>query len=285
MIRLNNEKAGEVSMLEHAYALVIGIATYQHINRLPLTVVKDAQDIYDILVDPQYCAYPSSNVRLLLDSQATQTALREELTLLAQRSDENSIVFFYISSHGGRIESGIHAGEYLLPVDTIYTSDSSIARTAISSDELTDALRAIPARKLIVAFDCCHSGGIGQPKDIATPLLRAGLSESYYDTLKAGRGRVILASSRGDEVSWVLPGTSNSLFTRHLLMGLRGGAPGSGGVIRIFDLFHYLQPRVTADQPNQHPIFKAELEENFPVALYRGGKAPLLPSSTASADG
>jgi hypothetical protein len=50
--------------------------------------------------------------------------------------------------------------------------------------------------------------------------------------------------------------------------------PGPGGVIRIFDLFHYLGPKVTADQPNQHPIFKAELEENFPVALYLGGKAP-----------
>jgi TIR domain len=55
-------------------------------------------------------------------------------------------------------------------------------------------------------------------------------------------------------------------------------------VIRIFDLFHYLQPRVTSDQPNQHPIFKAEVEENFPIALYLGGKAPAPIPSAPPAD-
>src|SRR5439155_13879818 len=34
----------------------------------------------------------------------------------------------------------------------------------------------------------------------------------------------------------------------------------------------YIQPRITAAQQNQHPIFKGEIEENFPVALYVGGK-------------
>ena len=111
---------------------------------------------------------------------------------------------------------------------------------------------------------------------LRAPELKA-LPESYYETLKSGRGRVILAASRSDEYSWVLPGASNSLFTQHLLAGLRGGAPGPGGVIRIFDLFDYVQRRVVADRSDQHPLFKAELEENFPVALYLGGKAPVLP--------
>jgi hypothetical protein len=71
----------------------------------------------------------------------------------------------------------------------------------------------------------------------------------------------------------VLSGAANSLFTQHLLDGLRGGAIGTGGVIRILDLFNYLQPKVTQDFSNQHPILKAEIEENFPVALYQGGKA------------
>jgi hypothetical protein len=83
----------------------------------------------------------------------------------------------------------------------------------------------------------------------------------------------------------VLPGASNSLFTHHLLEGLRGGAPGPGGVIRIFDLFHYIQPRVTNDRGDQHPIFKAELEENFAIALYLGGKAPAPIPATAPDDG
>ena len=260
----------------NAHALVIGIANYQNINKLPSTVLKDAQDVYDLLIDPQRCGYSRDNVQLLLDTQATQSAVRHALSNLAQRSNSDSTVSFYISSHGGQIESGLHAGEYLLPVDVVYTSGQSVAQTAISGAEFTQALRAIPARKVIVVFDCCHSGGIGQPKDATAPSMKAGLPESYYDALKTGRGRVILASSRSTEVSWVMPGAGNSLFTQHLLAGLRGGIASDDGLIRIFDLFEYLQPRVTSDQPNQHPIFKAEVEENFPVALYLGGQKGIV---------
>jgi hypothetical protein len=214
---------------------------------------------------------------LLLDGEATLSAIRQALADLARHSDPDSTVFFYISSHGGQIESGPRAGEYLLPVDVDYTSEDSIAQTALSGAGFTEALHAIPARKVIVVFDCCHSGGIGQPKDATGPIVKAGLPESYYDALKSGRGRAILASSRSTEYSWVLPGAENSLFTQHLLAGLGGGISSEDGLIRIFDLFEYLQPHVTQDQPNQHPIFKAELEENLPVALYRGGQKGIVP--------
>ena len=259
--------------LSNAHALVVGIANYNHISKLPPTVLKDARDVCDLLIDPNVCAYPRENVQLLLDDEATQAGFREQLGALAARSDADSTVLIYLSSHGTRIESGPCQGEYLLPVDTRLTSARALAESAISGNEFTSALGAIPASKLIVFFDCCHSGGIGQPKDPEMPQFGM-LPDSYYEMLKSGRGRVIFASSRSTEYSWVLPNAQNSLFTQHLLAGLRGGAPGPGGVIRVFDLFAYVQPRVTADQPKQHPIFKAEIEENFPVALYLGGKAP-----------
>jgi hypothetical protein len=261
---------------ENAHALIIGITDYQHVNKLP--VVTDAPDIYNTLIDPVLCGYPPKpNVVLLQNGEATQAAVRKALADLAARTDEGSTVFIYFSGHGGRIESGAHAGQYLLPVDALYPDDAALAGTAISGGDFTTALNRIRARKVIVIFDCCHAGGIGQPKDPITPEVKAGLSEGYYDSLRGGRGRVIIASSREVEFSFVLPGSSLSLFTQHLLAGLRGGTPGPGGVVRIFDLFHYLQPRVTADHPSQHPIFKCELEENFPIALYHGGEAAATP--------
>lgn len=258
--------------MDNAHALVIGIANYQHISALPATVLNDAQEVYNLLIDPSMCGYQPEHVTLLRDQDATQAAIRQALASLSARANSDSTVFFYISSHGGRVESGPAAGEYLLPVDTDYSSSESVARTAIAGAEFTEALRAIPARKVLVAFDCCHSGGIGQPKDALAPAIKAGFSDSYYEQLKTGKGRVILASSRDDEYSWVLPGAPNSLFTQQLLAGLRGGIASEDGLIRIFEIFEYIQPRITAAQQNQHPIFKGELEENFPVALYVGGK-------------
>jgi hypothetical protein len=272
--------------LANAHALVVGVAAYQRIAPLPATVVQDARDVRDLLVDPARCGYPPENVQLLLDGAATRAAIRGALADIAKRAGEDSTVFIYLSGHGGQIEGSPAAGAYLLPVDVDCSSEEALIGSAISGSAFTALLRAIPARKVVVAFDCCHAGGIGQPKDAAGATLKAGLPESYYDALKSGRGRVIVASSRGGELSWVLPGARNSLFTQHLLDGLRGAAPGPGGVIRIFDLFDYLQPRVTKDQPNQHPIFKAELEENFAVALFNGGKAPApIPPAPAAGDG
>ncbi len=271
--------------LENAYALVVGIANYQNINSLPNTVLRDARDIHSLLIDPAHCGYLDRNVTLLLDNEATITALRNGLARLATQSNENSTIFFYLSSHGGRIDTGPYAGEYLLPVDTKYMSDESLAQTAISGAEFSEALGKISARKIVVVFDCCHSGGFVQIKDATSANLKMGLPDSYYDLLKTGRGRVIIASSRSTEFSYVLPGASNSLFTQHFLAALRGGALGSGGLIRVFDIFDYLQPRVTAGQAQQHPLFKAELEENFPIALYQGGKAPTTSIAPPTDDG
>ncbi|MFM6455233.1 MAG: hypothetical protein ACKPH7_25900 [Planktothrix sp.] len=35
-----------MTTLNNCYALIVGIANYQKINRLPLTVLNDAKDIY-----------------------------------------------------------------------------------------------------------------------------------------------------------------------------------------------------------------------------------------------
>lgn len=262
-----------MTAMDNAHALVVGIANYQWIKKLPVQVLNDAQDVHDLLIDRNRCGYPMGNVQLLLDKQATKPAICQALQALAARSDEDSTVMVYFSGHGGRIESDPCAGEYLLPVEVDGAYPQSLAKTSISGSECTVALQAIPARKVVVIFDCCHAGGIGQLKGAMAPTVKAGLPESYYEKLAAGRGRVILASSRDNEYSYVMsPDARNSLFTYHLLAGLRGGAPNKAGLIYVIELFKYLHPLVTCDQPNQHPFLKAGVEEDLAIALYPGGE-------------
>lgn len=270
-----------MSGMENAHALVVGIADYWHPNRyfgkLPPIVCKDARDVHALLTDSDRGGYRPENARLLLDGQATLAGLSGALADLAGRCDAESAVFIYVSSHGGYIPAGQDAGEYLLPADVVYTEDGRLRpETALSGAAFSSALGAIPARKLLVIFDCCHAGGIGEIKGEA-PVVKAGLPESYYEALKAGRGRVIIASSRGSESSWLMPGDENSLFTKHLLAGLAGGVVSADGFVRAFDIFEYLQPRVTGAQPLQHPIFQSKMEENFPIALSLGGRKGSVP--------
>jgi len=151
-------------LLDNAHALVVGIANYQHVTSLPASVLRDSMDVYRTLTDPQACAYPRQNVTLLQDGKATGAALRAALASLAQKTDGNSIVTIYLSSHGGRIEEGEYRGEYIAPVDARFdpADPSQLAATGISGDEFSAALAAILARKVLVLLDCCHAGGIGE---------------------------------------------------------------------------------------------------------------------------
>jgi hypothetical protein len=267
-----------------SHALVIAVARYKNLRELPY--VDDAKDMAGVLVDAVACGYPSENVRLLEEAQATRTAILDGLADLAAKSDAKSTVLIYFSGHGGQIKEGPHKGQYLLPVDAAYPPDDELARTSISGTELTAALNAIKAARLTVVLDCCHAGGIGEPRDlIPGESVEPGLSDDYLNVLKTGTGRVIIAATRSADPAWVRSGAKHGVFTGHLLDGLRGGARGDGGVIRILDLYTYVQQKVITDQPNQRPVLKVELEDNYPIALYRGGQAPAPTPAEKPADG
>jgi hypothetical protein len=132
---------------------------------------------------------------------------------------------------------------------------------------------------MVVVLDCCHAEGVGLLRDAEGNMLREGLSEDYLSRLAAGAGRVVLAAAGSTEYASDGSGR-NGLFTGHLLAGLRGGAGGNDAFIHIFDLYNYIQPRVVNASPTQNPVFKAELREDFTVAMRLGGRGdgPLPPA-------
>ena len=97
--------------------------------------------------------------------------------------------------------------------------------------------------------------------------MKSPLPSSVTEQLGSSSGRVVLASSRRDEVSWT--GTPYSVFTAALLEGLAGyGAFEQDGYARVLDLTLWVGRKVperTGDK--QHPIVKvSNLADNFAVA-------------------
>ena len=253
--------------------LVIGISAYQAINPLPQSVTNDATDIYNILINPDYCSYPENDAQLLLNEDATAENIRQGFIQLAENTNENSTVFIYASCHGQYIDTEAYRGSYLLPVDVSFenSSEETLVNSSISTVEFTQMLRELKVKQLVVMLDCCHSGGLGQAKNINGSIIKNGLSNKSLDLMKE-KGRVIFASSRENEVSIVFKGAKNSVFTTHVLKGLKGKAASLDGFIRIFELFNYIQPKVLQDSDKQHPVFKAELENNFAIAFHENYK-------------
>jgi hypothetical protein len=255
-------------IFERGHALVIGVANYPRVRPLPEIVLDDARALHELLTSAA-CRYPAANVTQLLDDQATADGIRTALADLTTRTGPDDTVVVFFSGHGGHEDNGAEPQQYLIPYDC---DPNDLSGTAISGEEMTGLLRNINAGRLLVLFDSCHSGGAGDPKSLL-PQLKTGLSESYYEGLAQGKGRVVIASSRPEELSWALDGMDNSLFTNYLLEALLGQARTLGdGYIRVFDVFRHVADHVPirAKQINasQHPIFKATaMEEDFPIAL------------------
>jgi len=258
-----------------AHALVVGVSAYDRIDVLP--AVQDAPDVAAVLGDPALCAYPRERVELLVDAAARRDAILRGLDKLTAAAGPDASVFIYFSGHGGRISDDPGSDCYLMPVEATWRSAADLERTAIAGRELSDRLLGIGAARITMVLDCCRAAGLARPGPTPPPSpLDGQLTSRDVAPLARGRGRVVLAASRADAVAYAAAGARNSPFTANLLAGLRGKANGTGGVIRICDLFDYVQQQMKAAKPPQIPVFKAELEENFPVALHEGGVAPAL---------
>ena len=253
------------------HALIIAVASYPKVSPLPASVLNDARDMHATLTSPAYCGFDPANVALLVDNHATLAAIHRELEALAQRAKPDDTAVIYFSGHGARLGDVADAASALIPFDC---DPANFSGSILPEAEFSSALKRIQARRVVVFIDACHSGAATSFKSLSDTPAALGYTEKSLARLAEGTGRVLIASSRASEFSLVFNGARNSLFTEHLLSALRGGARTHGdGLIRVFEVFNHVAEQVRAAAPGeQHPIFKAgDLEDNFPVALDRGG--------------
>lgn len=255
-------------LFHQGYAVVIGAGA-----DLPVTV-DDATAVAHLLTDPTRCAYPPSQVRLLTDTQAQRQPILDALDWLATVAAPTATAIVYFSGHGREMPTFALIPHALTPAEQ--------QAMAIEEAIFNQKLKAINAGKLLVLLDCCHAGGQAEAKGA----IKSPLPPSLVNELNKSGGRVVIASSRKDEVSWT--GNPYSVFTTALLEGLAGcGAFEQDGYARVLDVAVWvgrMVPQRTGD--NQHPIIKIRnLQDNFVLAWYANGAkspAPLPWAATAS---
>jgi hypothetical protein len=252
-----------MSLFEQGHALIIGACA-----DLPATV-DDAIGLASILTDDARCAYPPGQVRLLTGEKATRAQIIDALDDLAATAGDDSTVIVYFSGHGYRVQSTVGEFYYLMPNGYDL---SRLAATAIRGDDFTGRLRAIPARKLLLLLDCCHAGGVGDAKAAGVTLAKAPLPAETLELLAEGSGRVLIASSRENELSF--DGRPYSAFTLALIEALCGeGVAKRDGFVTVSDLALHTRQMVPGRTGHQqHPVLHWERADNFVVATYAGGE-------------
>ncbi len=250
-----------MTLFETGHALLIGVG-----GDLPNTI-DDATGLAALLRDSERSAYPPSQVHLLTGEQATRTAILSTLAQLVEAGPEATVVV-YFSGHGYRVATPIDEAYYLMP----YGYDvRRLYQTAVSGIEFAARLQALDVHKLLVLLDCCHAGGVGEGKSPDLAFIKAPLPPEAQALLATGRGRVVIASSRADELSYA--GRPYSAFTLALIEALCGmGVARRDGFVRVGDLaLHARQVVPGRTGGRQHPILHFEQADNFALAYYAGG--------------
>jgi len=204
-----------MSKLDNAYALIIGV-DYEQVNQ---QVQRDAKAIYKILSNEKLCGYKKENITLLLDKKATTENIIGALDHFIENMNENSSLLLYYSGHGGYQES--KSRSFLLPFGA---SEDNV----IFGETLREKLSKMKSKRMIILFDCCHSGSFFKGKDevISQTIFnntqnhvahKTSTLEGLAQEIDDEQGMVIMASSQAEERSWGYNEDECSIFTTSLI--------------------------------------------------------------------
>lgn len=143
----------------NTYAVIVGISKYQNTGIRELRFAnRDAQMFFNYLQSPAGGAVPQENIRLLLDSTATNAAVYNALSWLTETVQQNDHVYFYFSGHGDMESETARRLGFLLAFNTPRTNYINNAIRIEDLNIYANTLSAKSKAKVIIITDACHSG-------------------------------------------------------------------------------------------------------------------------------
>ena len=186
------------------HALVIGNNAYTSLPRLK-TAEADARQVAALLKDNY-----GFETRLLLN--ATRSQIMSALSAYRRTLGPEAHLLIYYAGHGVNDVDADKA--YWLPVDATRDDTSNW----IIADDITTAIKVVPARHVLVVSDSCYSGTLTHRLVDALP--SPSEREQFIKRMMTGRSRRLMASG-GNEPVADGGGGNHSVFAAALLRGLR----------------------------------------------------------------
>ncbi len=165
----------------------------------------------------------------------------------ASKANPGDVLLVYFSGHGTTYGDAEKSQFHYLTKD-IESEDLSIPdirnNYTVSSNDLTNWLNAIPARKQVMIIDACHSGKVVESfesigaRNLSPSQIRA------LDRMKDRTGMFILTGSAADKVSFEASQYGQGLLTYSLLQGMSGLALTDDKRVDVMTLFQYARDKV-----------------------------------------
>ena len=187
-------------------AVVIGNNKYQHLQKLD-TATRDAQVVADILTKSY-----GFKVDLLID--ATRQQIMESLYRMRAELQTNDNLLVYYAGHGV-VDKDTGRG-YWLPVDAV----SDIPTQWVPTTDLTDVIKAMRAKHIMVVADSCYSGALVRSATAGIKSAKDQDVGAWVTKILAKRSRTVL-SSGGLEPVMDGGGEGHSVFAKAFIDALR----------------------------------------------------------------
>jgi len=231
------------------WAVIIGVSEYEDSRIGSLRyAAADARAFYDWCVSPEGGRYAPARVKLLTNDDATARNVKSALFKWLKQTIAEDVVTIYLAGHGSPESPDSPENLFFLVSDTDY---NDIASTGFPMWDIHTALkRFIPARRVVVIADACHSGGVGKAFDVAR---RSGrgmkvnrISSAFQELANIGSGVCVLSASDENQMSQEgVEWGGHGVFTHFLLKGLEGAADYSkDSRVTLGELVPYLSEQV-----------------------------------------
>ncbi|CAK8722426.1 hypothetical protein GCAAIG_12085 [Candidatus Electronema halotolerans] len=155
----------------------------------------------------------------------------------------NDLVLVYFSGHGKTSLFG------KLCFATADTKLKTLRTTSIPAEAVKSLFDEYSVRKKVLILDCCYSGAVG--KDFAK-----GGVDGQLQLMAEGRGTFIMTASTGVQEAFEKEGDQHSLFTKHLLAGIRTGEAdrNEDGWVDMTELHEYVREKIREEGGQQEPL-------------------------------
>jgi Tfp pilus assembly protein PilF len=204
------------------HALVVGISQYQN-KAIPVLQFpdKDARLFADFLQSDAGGSIPDENLTLLLNENATFSAIYQAMFALMNRVQKNDTIYFYFSGHGDVENQTVFNLGYLLGYDSPPNNYINHAVRLEDINNFANTLSSKQNAKVILITDACRSG------KLAGDIIDADAGLSVEHLLLTERNEIRLASCGPEELSvenqgW--GGGREEFLAIIFCLGLQGGA-------------------------------------------------------------
>lgn len=193
--------------------LALLIATHEHSDpglRRLAAPAADAESLAAVLRDPAVAGF---EVTTLVNQP--HHVVGEAIGDFYRGHRRDDLALLYFTGHGLKDEDG------QLYLAMANTRRASLLFTSLPAEQLDRAMQSSRSRQKVLILDCCYSG--------AFPAGRATKADTEVNALATlqGRGRTVLTASDSMQYSFegepIDDGTARSVFTRHLVEGIRTG--------------------------------------------------------------